>query len=193
MNRKYEIEDILETGMEVMREQGYHNTGINDILKASGIPKGSFYNFFSSKEEFGLRLLEHYADTMLAHMDRYLEDTSQSPLERLQHFYSFVIGVNAGEGCTLGCLLNNMGSEVGGLSEAVAQKAQEQFGRWMDKLAACIQEGQKSGEIKRDYHARELAEFVHTSFFGALTRSKIARNIEPMKLAYRLSFDFLKA
>ncbi len=193
MNRKYDIEEILEAGMNVVREKGYHHTGINDILKASGIPKGSFYNFFRSKEEFGLRLLEYYSETMLSHMHRYLDNHSRSPLQRLENFYRFVIGVNADEDCRQGCLLNNMSSEVGGNSEPIARQAHQQFSRWMETLSACILEGQEEGEIRKDYPAQELAEFMHTSFFGALTRSKMMRDIGPLNLTFQMAFDFVRA
>lgn len=176
-----------------MREKGYHNTGLRDLLKATGIPKGSFYNFFKNKEEFAIKALVHYTDTMLNHMKRYTHNKSLTPLERLRRFYLFTIEVNQNEDCRKGCLINNFSVELGGLSDLLAQASNQQYGRLVAELTRCIQEGQENGEIIRSHRAEELAEFLHNTFFGSLSRTKMARSTEPMELNLKLTFDFLKA
>ena len=191
MRKKYDVDDILSIGEELMRTQGYNNTGINDILKQSGIPKGSFYNFFESKEAFGKRILEHYGDRMQEVMNGVLGDKSISPLTRLKHFYQMMIQKNILEEYKNGCLVNNISTEVGGLSDALAKTANIQFNKWTKSLAKCIAEGQDKGEITTHYSAEEMAHYLHGSFHGALSRAKASRSDAAMALFFQMSFDFI--
>jgi len=192
MNQKHNIEDILRIGSMVMHEQGYHNTGVNDILSATGIPKGSFYNFFENKEDFGVKVLEYYGRQMLSYIRQYTQDKSLTPLERLRQFYLFTIEVNQSEAFRKGCLINNLSVELGGLSDQLAKTSNEQFNRLVHELAQCIAEGQQLGEINNSYEAEELAQFVHSTFFGSLARAKMTRNERPMTLNLKMIFEFLK-
>jgi len=192
MNQKHKIEDIIEQGAMVMREKGYHNTGISDILVATGIPKGSFYNFFKNKENFGVKILEYYGDLMLHHIRRYTQNKNLSPLERLRQFYLFTIEVNQNEAFRKGCLINNLSTELGGISEQLAKASDHQFNRLVNELAKCVAEGQANGEINNRFEAEEIAQFLHSSFFGSLSRMKMTRNEAPMELNLRMIMDFLK-
>ena len=191
MRKKYDVDEILHVGEELMRTQGYNNTGINDILKQSGIPKGSFYNFFESKEAFGKRILEHYGNRMQAVINSVLEDRSILPLERLKRFYRMMIQENIQEACKNGCLVNNISLEVGGLSDPLAKTADAQFNKWVKSLTKCIAEGQEKGEIIHRYPAEELAHYLHGNFYGALSRSKASRSDAAMELFFKMAFDFI--
>ena len=195
MNKKYDINEILYVGRNLIRTQGYHNTGINDLLKASGIPKGSFYNFFESKEDFVLKALDQYGDANVEWMESFLKNKALSPKKRLQAFYEDTIRVNQhpDEACSHGCLINNMSVEVAGINQNLADATNYHYTRLLRLLAGCLQEGQESGEIRNDYSAEELAEYMHTNFFGALSRMKSTREITPLKRALKMNMDFISA
>ena len=195
MNKKYDIDEILEVGRDLIRTQGYHNTGINDLLKAAGIPKGSFYNFFTSKEDFVIKALAQYGDANVAWMESFLTDTSISPKERIKAFYEDTIRVNQhpDEACKSGCLIANMSAEVAGINQNLADETNLQFTRLLRLLVECLKEGQELGEIRSDYSAMELAEYIHTNFFGALARMKSTREIVPLKRALKMNMDFISA
>ncbi|MEL7118956.1 MAG: TetR/AcrR family transcriptional regulator [Bacteroidota bacterium] len=192
MRKKYEKEDILQVGQELIRQRGYHNTGINDILKASGIPKGSFYNFFESKEAFAKELLEFYGDKLFKVIDSFLSDINYSPLNRLKNFYNWTLETNKEEESRYGCLVMNLSSEVSGYLDYIAVASKAQFDKWINLIAKCIEEGQNLGEIKSTHPPLELAQFIHSSHGGGLMRSKTMRNIEPMKSNLTIIFDLIE-
>jgi TetR/AcrR family transcriptional repressor of nem operon len=191
MRKKYNKEDIIAIGQELVRRNGYTNTGINDVLKESGIPKGSFYNFFESKAVFGEQLLKHYGDVSLELIESHLGDHTKSPLQRLRSFYQHVIEINEAEECRNGCLINNLSGEVGGINDRLGKVASQQFNRLVQRIAQCLREGQEADEIIQHQTAEEIAYFIHASFFGALTRAKAARNAKPLNIAYKMIFDFI--
>ena len=192
MQKKHNKEEIIEVGQELFRKRGFNNTGIDDILKASGTPKGSFYNFFKSKEEFGVEVLKHYTDRQYDYVKDLLENFSLTPLPRLKAFYSALIKGNLQEGCRYGCLVGNMTQEMGGISDQISSSASDNLGRITTLIGECIKEGQEKTEIRDDYSAEEIADFVHNSFYGAIMRSKAGRQEQPLQLFFEMIFSFLK-
>ncbi len=192
MQKKHNKEEIIEVGQELFRKRGFNNTGIDDILKASGTPKGSFYNFFKSKEEFGVEVLKHYTDRQYNYVKDLLENFNLTPLPRLKAFYNALIKGNLQEGCRYGCLVGNMTQEMGGISDLISSSARDNLGRITTLIGECIKEGQEKTEIRDDYSAEELAHFVHNSFYGAIMSSKAGRREQPFQLFFEMIFSFLK-
>src|SRR5712672_776258 len=79
--------DLIEAGTALILEKGYNHCGLDQILKLAGAHKGSFYYFFKNKEDFGLQVVDSYAEQRLANLDRFLSDTDYRPLERLRRFF----------------------------------------------------------------------------------------------------------
>ena len=192
MQRKHDINEILEKGLEVIREKGYTNTGIDDILKANDIPKGSFYNFFKNKEEFGVRAMQIYTERQIEWIESILGDTTKKPMERLNHFYESMIAVTVDEKCRKGCLVGNMAQEMAGLSDPIGRQAQKSLQEISTVIARCIQEGQDLKEIRTDYPAKDLADYLHNSFYGFLLRAKAGRDRKQFDIFIEMMFNFLK-
>ena len=192
MRQKHNIDKILENGLELIREKGYHNTGIDDILKINQIPKGSFYNFFKSKEDFGIKALQKYTEQQTKWVEEILSDKSRTAFKRLQYFYIKLIAGNLKENCRKGCLVGNMTQELGGLSEAISQQADESLKMITGIITRCIQEGQEAGDIRNDYPASDLAEYLHSSFYGFLLRSKAGQSRKQFDIFMEIVFNFIK-
>ena len=192
MNKKYKREDILLTGLYLIRRQGYHHTGVSDILKQSGIPKGSFYNFFRSKEDYTLQLMALYGERIDQLLEQALHDAEPSALRRLLGFYGLLVGAYAEEEARNGCLVMNLATETSGYNDRIADTALGVLRGWINQLAAVIAEGQDKGEIRTDESPEALAEFVHTAFYGSLVRSKMLRSVDPQRETMRLLVDFLR-
>jgi TetR/AcrR family transcriptional repressor of nem operon len=192
MRKKHSKETIIEVGQELIRQRGYTNTGIEDILKANNIPKGSFYNFFKSKEDYGLAVLDKYTDNQYDYMENLLNKPHVNPLQRLKEFYTQLIESNVSEGCKFGCLVGNMTQEMGGLNENISNKSRENLNKIISLIGKTMTEGQEKGEIRTDYSADELAHYVHNSFYGALVSSKAGHIREPFDLFYKMIFNFLQ-
>ncbi|MEO0895494.1 MAG: TetR/AcrR family transcriptional regulator [Bacteroidota bacterium] len=176
MRKKYDKQDIIEKGSILVRQRGYHNTGINDILKEVGIPRGSFYNFFESKEQFGEEILTYYGESQREWIKTRFAEKDGSALEKILHFYTKVSSSNEGEDYRFGCLVNNLSTEVGGLVDPLAEVSNRQFEGWLEEISSIMAKGQKDGSIRSDIPATELADFVHTSFHGSQSRMKMQRS-----------------
>lgn len=191
MGYKHNIEDIIEKGTELFRKKGYNNVGINEILKACDIPKGSFYNFFETKEDFAEKVIDNYGANSLAMISEALGDKNVSPLQRLKDFYSMLINRNETDGFNAGCLITNLSMEVGGFNNKISEATNQSFNLWVDEIAKCIAEGQEKGEIIKHMQAKEIAEYLHTGISGAFSRMKVNKNREFLDTWFKLSFDYI--
>jgi TetR/AcrR family transcriptional repressor of nem operon len=182
---------LLEQGLQLFAHKGFNNTGLQEILKTSGIPKGSFYHFFESKEAFGVEVVERYAERAHAQCEEILKDAAQSPLERLQRFFAMQMEVGGGSDGLRGCLMGNMTQEMGHLCEAFDRCLEKHWSRTRDLLADCIEEAIERGEVKRSTSPSMLADFLLNSWQGALMRLKVSGNDLPLRCFRETVFQHL--
>lgn len=192
MRQKHDKAAIICEGVKILRMKGYHDTGVDDILKACQLSSGSFYNFFKSKEGFAIQALEQYNQVYQDYLDGILKHTDLSPLEKLQRLYGSSVQRHVEDSCQLGCLLNSMTSEIGTTIPAISKKIQADFQLSSDRIAKTIRAGQELGEIRIDYTAEDLADFLINGFIGASTRMKAGAKPEPLHLFLRTAFEFIK-
>src|SRR5262245_40246468 len=171
---------LLEAGKRIFLERGYNHSGIEAILQAAGVPKGSFYYYFESKEDFGLQVLDRFAAEIRANFDRSLGDLTRSPLQRLRHYFEEVCVRLDSRQCRNGCLVGNLSQELADQSEAFRSRLEVIFEDQRDRYAACLKLAQDAGEIPPDLDVRALAEFCLSSWQGAILRAKAARSILPI-------------
>lgn len=182
---------LLEAGMRVFLEKGYNHAGIEAILQEAGVPKGSFYYYFSSKEDFGLQVIERFADCYRAEIDRHLGDTSISPLDRLRRYVEAACERIETQACRNGCLVGNLSQEMAAQSEVFRTRLEEIFEEWVDRYAACLQEAQDAGEIAPHLDPRVLAEFWLNGWQGAVLRAKTTRSTAPLRNFLNIMFGSL--
>lgn len=176
---------ILSAGLEVFYEHGFHGSGVQDVVDQAGVPKGSFYNHFKSKEALGLEVLETYWSAGNAARAE-LRATDNAPLKRIDRHLA-ALGYDKN-----GCLVGNFSAELAGIDE-IRNRIVELFKSWRAEVAACIQEGQLDGTIRDDAKAANLAEFVVEGMQGAQLKAKIEQ--DPAVVSrYRKSIQlFLKS
>ena len=191
MGYKHNIEDIISNGTELFRKKGYNNVGINEILKECDIPKGSFYNFFKTKEDFAEKVIDTYGANSMKMISDALADKSISPMKRLKQFYSMLIEINEKDGFDSGCLLNNFSVEVGGFNTVISDATDRSFKMWVSEIAKCVQEGQEQGEIIDAVPAADLAEYLHAGLSGAFSRMKVNRDRIYLDKWYNMTFNFI--
>src|SRR5947209_10832228 len=138
---------LLDAGKRMFLERGYNNAGLESILQAAGVPKGSFYYYFDSKEDFGLQVLDRFAACHHETLDRFLGDESVGPLERLRRYFEAVIECLESQECRKGCLVGNLSQEMADQSEAFRTRLREIFAGWLDRYANCLASAQLAGEI----------------------------------------------
>ena len=183
--------EIIRKGVDLFREKGYHNTGIHDILETCEISKGSFYNYFGSKENYGINVIDYYGDTLLEYMIGKLRSGDGSPVEKLRELYRSFIEIVEKEEVKSGCLINNISNEMGGLNDRLAEVADQNFRKWIDEIARIVARGQSMNEIRNDLDALEIAEYMHSTFFGLLSRMKVTRSTDGLNDWLNMTLKFV--
>jgi TetR/AcrR family transcriptional regulator, transcriptional repressor for nem operon len=188
MNKESTRDKILAEGARIVHAKGFNNTGIQEILEAVGVPKGSFYFYFRSKEEFGLAVCDHFAEFMANWMDRHLETVRATHIEALEGFFDEVKGYFAQRGCKSGCPVGNMAQEMADLNEAFRERIEACLTMMKSKIGKCLSAAQQNNEIDPDLNTDEVADFILNSWEGALIRMKSRQSVEPLALFHRVVF-----
>jgi TetR/AcrR family transcriptional repressor of nem operon len=180
---------ILEVGGRIIHQKGFNNTGIQEILNEAGVPKGSFYFYFKSKEDFGLALIDEFDSMVGGHLASILAIDSLSPLDRLKSFFSFFRNFFQAENCTRGCPIGNLSQELSDVNENIRKRLDESFDSIGSLIETCLHEASDKGEFKNNIPISELAEYIINSWEGALLRMKVSKNISPLLIFERILFD----
>lgn len=190
MKRGRHREDLIEQGLQLFATKGYSATGVLDITDAAGVPKGSFYNYFQSKEDFALAVLEQYRSQAQEHMAEQLAGPS-SPLERLRLFFEAGRAKTCAEGFSGGCLAGRLAQELAGEQPAFRPVLDRVFGCMQGGVALLLQEACERGEIRPGENPAELASFLLSSWQGAVTRAKAAGHDEALRIFESMVFERL--
>lgn len=186
--REYLVETrdlLLRAGLEVLTEKGFSATGIDEILRRVSVPKGSFYHYFESKEVFGAALIAQYARFFARKIDLYLSDKTLSPLTRLQAFVAAAQAGMAHYDFRRGCLIGNLGQEMGSLPETFRKQLQEVFADWQSRFALCLRAAQDAGELSSQADCEQLAAFFWIGWEGAVLRAKLEQSAAPLEVFAR--------
>jgi len=175
-------EALLRAGMLILTESGFTRSGIEPILKSIGVPKGSFYHYFSSKEAFGLAVLERYRRYFEAKLDGFLLDEAFSPLERLQRFAKDAQDGIVRHEFKRGCLVGNLEQESSLLSELFREQLQATYQSWQARVAGCLLESQKQGEMDLQISVEQVSQAFWIGWEGAVHRARLIKSIQPLSL-----------
>jgi len=182
--------ELIERGMAMLLRHGYNHLGVADLLAAARVPKGSFYHHFESKEDFALEVIDAYMEAVHAAWDQILSDTSVPPLRRIRTFFEGTIEKYREEGY-LGCLLGGLGQELSGVSPAFRRKVEECFRQIADRIAVCLVEAVRRGDLPRKTDPARMAELLVNCWEGAALRTRLRR--DPAPLREMLDFYFKSA
>jgi len=188
-NKTHNKDEIVQAGLDIIITKGFNGTGIESILKQANVPKGSFYNFFSSKEEFGLAVIGLFLSEMGALIQPVMENGSLPPLMRIRKSLEVLITRFEDNNCNKGCLVGNLALEMSDQCEVFRQRLEEALQRWIGSLAAILEEAREEGFLTIDVEPVVLAENIVASFEGALLRAKVKKSVEPLNNFIHLYFD----
>ena len=181
---------LLEAGMAMLLEHGYHGLGIQAVLAATGTPKGSFYHHFKDKEDFALQVIDEYMRHVHAGLDVCLGDSGGPPLARVRRFFELTEQTYQKQGY-MGCLLGGLGQELSGVSDVFRHKIEWCFSEIAKRIARCLEEARKIGDIPTDSDAQRMAGLLVDCWEGAALRSRLRGNAAP--LTAMLDFYFQSA
>ena len=189
MSRSSNREQIVEAGLKCLVEKGFNAVGVQDITDTAGVPKGSFYNHFVSKEALGVEIVERYGANQTRR--EILTDPSVPPLQRLRRHFDRISALFAESHFKRNCILGGFSAELANQSETIRESLRKLYGQWTKDIEATIAEAQTKGEIANKTKASDLAAFLLDSYEGALLRARVERSRKPFDRFMKFAFGQL--
>lgn len=189
---KHNKKDIVLIGQDLFRKYGYHATGVSLVLKTCNISKGTFYNYFESKEKYAVEVIKNYSLQIQKLIQTYMGFQSMPASKRLKRYFEQLARINQGEGASLGCLLMNFMTELSGQDDMIAKVTNDEFEKWISLLIPTIEEAQQKRQITQKYSSKQIAFFIYSHQFGEFATMKSSRSIAKMDTSILLLFELLK-
>jgi TetR/AcrR family transcriptional repressor of nem operon len=189
MPRASNREKILTEGLRVVHERGFANASVRDIVQAAGVPQGSFTNHFTTKEAFGLEIIDLYLVKARDTIAATLRNDALPPLARLRAYIDAAINRHGREGMRNGCLFGNFTAEACDHSEVIRHRLVEIFAEVQQAVAYCLRAAVKAGELPRNFECDEVAGFVVSSLQGATLLAKARRSSAPIERCREVLFS----
>jgi TetR/AcrR family transcriptional regulator, transcriptional repressor for nem operon len=168
-------EQIVVAALETLHRRGFNGCGVQDITEAAGVPKGSFYNHFESKEALGVAVLDRYWQ-ICGDQLRMLSDERVPPIDRLRSYFESLVNTIVGQGYARGCLIGNFSIELADQSRLVRERLTAIFAAWTRALETCIREAQRGGAVRSTLEAGTLAALLLSAWEGAVMRVKVDKD-----------------
>jgi TetR/AcrR family transcriptional repressor of nem operon len=185
-------EEIVAAAVKVLHQRGFNATGVQDITDAAGVPKGSFYNHFESKEALGVEALERYWQGALNSLEM-LKDDSMPPVPRLKSYFRKLNDLGRKSKYRPGCMVGNLSTEMSDQSSLIRERLAGILARWTRAIEDCVKQAQSDGSLRRDIEAKAIAAFMLNSWEGAVLRAKVDRNSVPFEQFELIVFTSLAA
>lgn len=182
---------ILDTGKAIIVGKGYSAVGLNEILTSAGVPKGSFYHYFKSKELFGVALLDDYMADYLAHLESLLGGPDGTAAERLMRYWQSWMGPEVYACSDCRCLVVKLSGEVADMSEAMRLALLRGTNQIVARLAASIDEAMADGSLQHVTNPHHTALTLYQLWLGAALLTKLRREPSAMEGAMQASLSIL--
>lgn len=182
-------ERLIAAGLELFLQHGYNATGIQQITDRAGVPKGSFYNHFESKEAFAATIVARYAEWMQRSWARMMRSAPSGPLSAIRHVFVQMLAYHDRAPHPVGCLVGNLSAEIAASSDACRERLMVAQLAWRERLAGLIADGQAKKEIRDDIDATTLSALTWSTWEGALLRMKVEGSTRPLHESMQVMLD----
>ena len=178
LKKQEKINKILDYGIKAFREKGYHFAGVQELADACNLSKGSFYQYFETKENFCKQVILRYSENMNSYMRDFFDSHQGPASEVLKEFYKNVVEMIAQSEFMTGCLYADLAAELGGVNQICSQTLTDCMQNSGQILAEIILKGQKDGSIRKDISADKLSCLMTSSFMGSILKMKVNGNTD---------------
>ena len=178
---------LLDVGLATLLERGYNATGIQDLLVATSVPKGSFYHHFASKEDFALQVVDRYLADVNALLEQSLAENDRAPLDRVRSFFDRLLAVYASQGY-LGSLVGLLGQELSAVNTAFRRRIESAYDGLARRIADVLEEARRRGDLAAESDPIQTANLMLDCWEGAAARSRLMRSPVPLEAAMEVSF-----
>jgi len=183
-------ENIVAAALDTLHRQGFNATGVQDITDAAGVPKGSFYNHFESKEDLGIEVIERYWQRALTHLGM-LNDANVPPIVRLKSYFRSLDEISRKNKYQRGCLIGNMATEMSDQSRPIRERLAIVMAAWTRGIESCVREAQADGSMRRDIDAKMIASFLLNAWEGTAMRTKVDKDRTALEAFEKVVFTSL--
>lgn len=177
---------LVRAGIEAVLERGWAASGVDAVLRSAGVPKGSFYHYFPSKDDFGYAVLEGYQAFFLKRLERCFGGEAPAARRLDAQFADFLaesLDGMARHGWQRGCLVGALGQELGGLHDGFRRRLLASLDEWGEVLARALAAAQARGEVRRGLDPALAARGFWAAWEGAVLRARLARDGAPLEAA----------
>jgi TetR/AcrR family transcriptional regulator, transcriptional repressor for nem operon len=168
-------ERLVTAGLDTLYRRGFNGCGVEDITRAAGVPKGSFYNYFESKEALGIEVLERFWQSGGPRL-KILRDHTLPPVERLRRYFDSLADVLADWDHQTGCMIGNFSTELSNQSQAIRERLSLILAEWTRAIEACVREAQKARQTRTDLDPATIATFLINAWEGTCSRTKVDKD-----------------
>jgi len=182
---------ILAAAKRLIHERGYKNTGLQEILAESGVPRGSFYFYFPSKEALGCELLRAFRIRHRAELEETVFRPDGPALPQITTFFEHSVTGQMEGGCKVGCMLGNLAAELTDENAALREAIADVFRDLRDVIARALARGQASGELATDFVPESAAEFLLSVFEGSILMAKARRDPAALRASSQMLQRYL--
>jgi AcrR family transcriptional regulator len=168
-------EFIIEKSAPIFNRKGYAGTSLSDIIEATGLTKGSIYGNFENKDEVAIAVYKHNIQALEKRLADAMGD-KKSASEKLIAFTEYYRTNWKKMFERGGCPIQNASIEADDNLSFLKKHVQHSIKNWVNTITRVIEEGQKSGEFKKNINAEEFAYAIITILEGGIMLSKIMNN-----------------
>jgi TetR/AcrR family transcriptional repressor of nem operon len=181
-------EQLVDRTLGVWLDRGFEGASVNDLVTAAGVPKGSFYNHFPSKETFAV-----------AHVQRYVRGldleslvAAEGPaLDVIREHFNQQLVARRSARLDPGCLLGTFSTGVSGAYPELQSAVREGFAQWIDALAQVISRAKDNGEIAGNLDSVDVAAALVDGLQGALARARVTGDPRPLEVFLSTTMQIL--
>lgn len=182
---------ILNVGYQLIVNNGFNGVGLSQLLKEADVPKGSFYHYFKSKEQFGEALIQHYFENYITKIKSILVHGEGSHYQRILGYFSLWAKTEDGTCNAHKCLVVKLSAEVSDLSDPMRQALLKGAEKVTQTIQHCVAGGVDDGSIKVE-NSQEVAQNLYSMWLGASLLSKLSQSPQSLESALSLTEQILK-
>jgi TetR/AcrR family transcriptional regulator, transcriptional repressor for nem operon len=170
-------ERLVRTAARLFLERSYQAVGVNEICAVAGLPKGSLYHWFASKDDLAIAVIDHHAEALWALLDQY-EEQAVGPVAKIRVTADavdvFQRQLATDFGRVMGCPLGNLAVELSTTEHAAGQHVANVFDRWERRVAGHCRDAESVGLLADGVEPAELARALMATMQGMILMAKVS-------------------
>ena len=174
---------VLDVAKEIILGKGFAAVGLNEILTSAGVPKGSFYHYFKSKEQFGDELIKDYFEQYLQQLEITLSTEGSTSSSCLLAYFQAWLDTQSSDTTADKCMVVKLSAEVTDLSELMRVTLKNGTDRVIARLAECVEEGIRKCEFPAHLDAKSITSEIYYIWVGATLLTKVSHTRQPLEHA----------